>query len=830
MANDEDARFYLVLDELHLLRGSTGTEIAGSLRVLIERLGLADASTRHKLRILASSASLPIAEAEQRRSSLDFLKSMYGSHGTWSNEGPPVDLDAAWSAAIVEGTKETAPSSRALGRPSVYEDIASLLTTEVADAEKRLDIAVREIAPDVVDQDRTEAVLRAGGALASACKDGPCTLSEIADRLFGSSACTEAVRGLMVLRSMPEWCTSHERPWITPFSLTEQARLAGAPSFRIHQFVRNLDGLYSALEPNGDRVTFSRPDFEKGVAFDGETGRRRFELLYCECCGEAFVGGRRGGSVLEGRRTWLLPSAQDLESLPEKSSADRFEDGSYDDYALFWPKAGGAGEGDEHFSWRPAWLDATSGCCSVGIPFENDEVAVAGHILCRTTGQDAHGRSSTARETSVPYSCPACGTDYRPRRRDGSTNMQSRLSPIRSFRTGFGKTAQVLTSELVAALKAQGGDGTLVAFSDSRRDAADLAIGLETGHHQDVRRELLLDEALRSNEPVPSEEEVERAKKEYRDADDSEQPDEIVDKLKAVFRRKRDARRQVEHGRSVHLPQLLELRTGEAYGDVLRPVTERLIGLGIHPLRGPGNAKLGTNGDGRRWHSHFRMADGQVRWKEAGEQIKSRGKAKEQVINDHSVAATDLLFSRSYFAMEETGLGYPSLLGIQVYDDEDRKRDAWLRIMADSYRVKPDPYNGDVHVGTDWHSADDAYSSSTRLRTLMARLDARFGAGDELSRFLDWLSRKNMPGGWIRVEQLYIRPVSEEDPAYRCNTCSRVHLHFGFSYCTRCGDPLPTTPTETAGEVRRSNHLGLRASESLIGARDKRIQAAIGES
>jgi ATP-dependent helicase YprA (DUF1998 family) len=56
----DDAYFYLVLDELHLVRGSAGTEIAGLIRALINRLGLDRPETRHKLRILASSASLPL--------------------------------------------------------------------------------------------------------------------------------------------------------------------------------------------------------------------------------------------------------------------------------------------------------------------------------------------------------------------------------------------------------------------------------------------------------------------------------------------------------------------------------------------------------------------------------------------------------------------------------------------------------------------------------------------------------------------------------------------------------------------------------------------------
>ena len=56
---DPAARFHLVLDELHLYRGSSGTETAFSLRIILNRLRLLPGQEFHsRLRILASSASL----------------------------------------------------------------------------------------------------------------------------------------------------------------------------------------------------------------------------------------------------------------------------------------------------------------------------------------------------------------------------------------------------------------------------------------------------------------------------------------------------------------------------------------------------------------------------------------------------------------------------------------------------------------------------------------------------------------------------------------------------------------------------------------------------
>src|SRR5690606_22105365 len=97
---------------------------------------------------------------------------------------------------------------------------------------------------------------------------------------------------------------------------------------------------------------------------------------------------------------------------------------------------------------------------------------VPGFLLHWNGADSLQNRESEDDGTAVPYCCAKCGTDYSGRyRQANSARREGRLSPIRSFRTGFGKTSQLLATELVASLKSQGGDGKLVAFSDSREDA-----------------------------------------------------------------------------------------------------------------------------------------------------------------------------------------------------------------------------------------------------------------------------------------------------------------------------------------------------------------------
>lgn len=98
-----DSYFYLILDELHLQRGSAGTEVTYLLRLLLDRLGLTREEHRHKLRILASSASLPAEPEEEARASTDYLWDMFGLFGLPASTTSEEEGKARWRDSIVPG-------------------------------------------------------------------------------------------------------------------------------------------------------------------------------------------------------------------------------------------------------------------------------------------------------------------------------------------------------------------------------------------------------------------------------------------------------------------------------------------------------------------------------------------------------------------------------------------------------------------------------------------------------------------------------------------------------------------------------------------------------
>ena len=72
LEQDSSNIFHLVIDELHLYRGTSGTEVSYLLKLFLHRLGLEPNSPQ--LRILASSASMD-AQSEE---TFKFLAEFYG--------------------------------------------------------------------------------------------------------------------------------------------------------------------------------------------------------------------------------------------------------------------------------------------------------------------------------------------------------------------------------------------------------------------------------------------------------------------------------------------------------------------------------------------------------------------------------------------------------------------------------------------------------------------------------------------------------------------------------------------------------------------------------
>lgn len=799
---NEDAYFFLVLDELHLVRGSAGMEVVGLLRSLFARLGLDQPEHRHKLRVLASSASLPV-EGSTAEASVRYLFDFFGSFGTHSSPTDPgYENPWDWREAIVRGEPIRETWSGALPLPiEPFQRLASAanpgdpnFVPRVMQREEGLDrallgaaaaLGVKEVQD--VAKAAAEAIEAVSALIGAACTDEQtgaprATAADVvAARIFGASSATEreALRGLLILRGLGDRSKDL-------FGNSPSKDLA---SVRVHVFFRSIEGFFGApCVTSSGKVTVEGLTVERGethtLCGDGVT-RRLFELLYCEACGELYLGGRRSPSTGLGG-TELSPTAPDLEGLPEAAASSYFEALSHAEYAVFWPSTRRpAKDLPDEEKWSEATVDTRN---SVVLPSRSSgPTMVPGAVFWKTTGSDE--RSVRTPGSAAPRACPACGTDYSARR----PGMGS-LSPIRSFRTGFAKSSQLLATELFDLLQVSGAAAKSVVFSDSRQDAARAALDIERRHHQDTCRLLLVD-ALRERATIrakaPSKEELSTLLAKAYAEEDYAEISRLAGRLKEANAPKDPCR--------IPLSEVIEpaIATGSLQ---LRGLLSRMVALGMHPTDPAGIDHI----EGQPWYAWIEPGKDCVapEWP-VGSDTGKAGEARAAIRNDQRPLAYEVLFSKTYFALEETGIGYPSVSA--TGGEKSDRLDAYLRVFADSYRVHgnrwvDDPAHFDSGGQVPKRSRLFQFAKASSPMDPVATLDG------VLSEFV----RLGHPHGIVELSNLHVRLCDAEDPYYRCENCGRIHLHRGTGCCTRCFVALPNTSSGKVGALWDRNFLARR--------------------
>lgn len=819
LEDDENAYFFLVLDELHLVRGSAGTEVAGLLRLLISRLGLDRPEYRHKLRILASSASLPLG-GDERDASLQYLWDFFGAHGTFVRGKEGIKSRDAWEDCVVSGTPWMPPWVKDRLDPGPFE---ALLTAAGGGTGKvviqppaletlafSLDQALRATGLETLPDDGAERVRllaeRCASALlhASGGLDGlrARKASDLAVRLFGV-ADFSALRGLLLARALGDLL-----PELAPHGPRIDRT---TPSFRIHLFFRALEGLFAVVrrDAEGD-VEYGGVSIERGAALAnpvewGETPRRLIEMLYCEACGELFLGGMRSGTA-PGQPFQLLPSPANLEALPFASAGTEFEELTHDEYAVFWPTSRteptppevGRDDGSQP-RWESARLEPFTARVT-NASWSDD--ALKGFLFNRSAQPDHRKRRSSDRGSATPAACPSCGTSYALRRR-------GRSSPIRNFRTGFAKTSQLLATEmfeLLHAVKRTEDGPKAIVFSDSRQDAARAALELEASHYRDLVRDILVrllrrgtDDAARQARilELKQQEDIAVSRRDWNAAGKAQrEADELKSKPTGVER----------------LDAIAQDPRSNSYADTtplqkppIAPLIQALVRLGIHPSDASVTAE-------DHWWNAFNIESGEVVWsppRDAAEEPALR-EMRRTIVEKQPEALHDTIFNKTYFSLEEAGLGYPTIFVSGQYGEEQDKLDSMLRVFGDAYRVTGSRFV-DRQDMVPWTASDGPRASNRVRRFAEAAAVGSNRSGQELfAEVLERFGSLGHPGGIIELFGLGVRLTNADDPYWKCESCDRVHLHRAYGTCTRCLSKLPVPATGQARELWQSNFLAHR--------------------
>lgn len=839
---DPNAYFYLVLDELHLQRGTAGTEVSYLLKHLINRLGLDQPQHRHKLRILASSASLPVSGQEGNQS-IDYLWGMFGQRGL------PMNASVKdWRACIVDGKlEELAEISYFCGDlPAFCQAVEKLKSAEASviwyDIARSLGcyrdgVDIEELAQHTV---LLAARMLEKGCIGDNKSLRATAINALAGNLFGEHP--DARRGVSALILIRTTVDSWQQWFAHPFP--DHIVL---PRFRAHAFLRALEGLYVAPLPSPPQADkdernqwlFADITVESGFRYGnrryGDKRSRCVELLYCECCATLFLGGKPSAfSALDSRRIELLPNDPDTEKLPEHAKSVMIERRSAEEYALFmptidrfWPLGKEKlADSDSFGQWQEASYDPFTATIQPISPVKPlAETDIPGWFYYVKPGDFSSPKrdqsSNQSPGSSLPFQCPACETSYK--------YGKGKQSPIRGFRVGFAKTTQLLASTLMTELQRSGDQERLVTFSDSRQDAAKAALDLESGHHDDIRREILVyslqDIAVGTCSYEKLQEQLSGLVKRRKELVNKEvagglTPEEDQE-LENFFRERRMLEEKLELplADSISLGEILEPLAPES-GKRLNRLLAKLVEAGVHPTDRTGITAVPDPANHHEdittfvWQQLFSQdPQGEWCWKAHPSYEDDLDVARKEISWDLRKLAGESVFSKTYFSLEEAGWGYPCL---PISGNYTRQQlaifDAMLRVLADAYRVKPSQY---TTKETLWHSTNDV-SPNSRLHRFASRF-CKHSGGDHTSiidKFLALLELVGHQGGIIDIGKVHFRLADPADSFWRCDKCGRVHLHLGAKICTRCHAPLPEIPSGEAGMLQKQNYLGKRISYS----------------
>jgi hypothetical protein len=831
-ADRESHVFQLVVDELHLHRSSSGTEVAYLLRLLLDRLGITPDSPQ--LRILASSASLDANE----KSTFDFLGGFFGYSTDAAREmfhietGQPLytldedfhEFTEDFALACIRAGSSSDIGSASEDSPAV-ENLASLLIRDARGTSRSLLAAF-----DADGRQRAK------------------SSSDLSDFWFPTIPEEQRLTALQGL-------------FLAIGSNTSRASKDPLPRFRFHWMAKNVEGLWATIDKSDvdsrRRVGQLLPDRRLSL-----NGNRVLEVLYCECCGTQLLCGHKisekGALGMEAGFELTALEAQ-IEGLPESTVETRTDAQTYRDVGVVWlrhsddpsPRAdeltwkqGEIAQPIENgrpgrpikkapASWCHAVIEPTTGFVSFdtlakGIPcywFRADMPEADRHLF-----------------SGIPQRCPACHMDY--------SDRLGRRTPIRSFVTGLARMSHLLSKHLMSVLP-EGKSRKLVGFSDSREAAANLSVGVEeeqwmlllrTFVNREIRdraansiegwmkRALVLIESGRSGE-VPQ---VRREVLNQFGAGDfrfsefqlfvqaaqafTSDPGSVVDDQVGRISRIRS------HAQGyVRVEDILAAPDPDRG---LSPVWRDFVDRGINP-GGAAIDKKKVDTRQEDWTSVFRQDGGRL----SSELIYEAKREDVSRINQNlRKSAWRTLTGRLLYDLEAQGIGHlsfapsPSLLAPSGLSQNEFREtcESVLRILAEENRLDPSPWQ---NMPEGWRQNQPTGSASEgpakkRVRTYIGSVAAAHGITHEalhehvVQAFLSAEHRIGDMWAVAKLDKVWVRVVEASRLAWECSKCSRIHWHRSAGVCSRCLASLSLQPNgcRTAEEIASAHYYAHEAN------------------
>ena len=712
--------FNLVVDELHLYRGTQGSEVAMIVRNLLSRLGLEADSPQ--LRCIATSASLDGGEK--------FLQEFFG-----------IDKSSFMVTA---------------GKPREIPDLPKLSAAEFA-AIAKIDESTRSDALDALRNKYDIAT-----SIASVCRNPSKTLSarpwrEIANDLFDDSQLEETAMEI----AMEALATNPGR--------------ASVP-IRAHMFMRGIRGMWACSNPNCTDVPERSKSLPIGRLFATpqphcKCGGRVLELLLCYVCGEISLGGFV--VVVNGERllqATALNTKGEGVPLPYRRSFEEFA--WYSPYPDRVDLEAHWTHGPVRFGFETVVYDPLNGNLSKG------NEPPTGIIL-----RYDHNAPVPGQVPSLPDQCPCCSQTTGSNRNLKTFFSPSVRSAIRAHTGGSDVGIQVYTSHLVRSLGDTPESRKTIVFSDSRDNAAETSANLESGHFNDLIRQVVIAQIKSKPNLVES---IKIHPSQWSSAETdalSRIAGDNFDDIKA-FLRMRDRLNDDE----IRVLNEFKDRGAADSGDVswaglIGELVRRLLSLGVAPFGIIQSLKKLNDGETEWFRAYSPPAGFENAWTVV------HGKTDE--IRSHRRHAAESLaetiFAGSGRSLESIGLGWISSSALRTnpiaisglsQEDSNSVIDSVIRKMGTKGRynkIRPtsDGKNcpGDVH---------DYLEEVKKLK----------GISEDIENIIElYISANNIAKDWTLITNSDQSSLVVKMPGefhWECDRCSEVHLHPSCGVCVLC--------------------------------------------
>jgi Lhr-like helicase len=812
-ADPENNVFHLIIDELHLNRGTAGAEVAWLLRLYLHRLGLHP--EHDQLRILASSASLEGDRAKE------FLEDFFGYDRDTCDDHFTIVSDEyadVLDPAEIQLTEELLLQ--------VFNFLPEK-TYERGDPEQMIrEVFGQKDLNEFLDSTKAEIALKIVQCYGDSNRK-TISISELAQRLFpdkNNDVQEKCLEAFLYLRSLYD----------------ERKDGRELPRLRMHLLYNNLPGLYTKM----DSLSSLTNDPFKIV----EGNIRLAQLLVCYECGTLALGGYRHTIQNQNSDEYeMLPVPKDLDSSPDSYSQSIPDFMRYDEFILFWP---------DELNNKEINLDATA-------PFETSKIGgnvVNGGQWISASLNPRNGRikegahdgwvfgylfkrlnHAETEMKALPSQCPCCAQKYHFR--------SQRTSPFRHFSTPHNKTAQVLTTQLLKEISSDVNERKLIVFSDSRNAAAKLSARLEQDNYWDSMRKIVAFIARFSEQDRQM---IERIR-EIRGLSWGELEDDIRDFIisKGILNGTLLATAELMPN-DVNFCQTILTRfitSISAIKDELRVsiadnilananatnlILKRLLQKGIPPMGNTFETKNAEgnrvkirefndeNGSSKKWHNLYNLHQGNY-----GTVIGANG--QKDIINlELKKEFTRGLFGKNRFSIEMMAKGYVA------FKQEHVNQLANQLVITDPFEIQKltEVANSFVRImGYKYRSIAQSEFIQQSIQNFAQDLNRDHALRQYLNRAYpnqtnihqEILNKINSFGvlvndclGIIDPKDFDLVLAKENSEVFICNNCQTPHLHKSGGVCSHCFSDISQIQPKIAGNLWASNYYTQNPEEDFI--------------